>query len=183
MEKNKSDIGWKLWMQWVLANTISVALATTLTIKFSRMGSGAIGHAIMGTFGILLFGFIVGITQWFILFRFGIPAWWIPATGIGVFVFFILFSPVSLLGAAILQFPILWHRVRWSGLWILAHIPAYFLMEREYQTLYFAISSSIESPIFETRYIALMVIRFINIVITGFVLIWLLRHPKTNSIA
>jgi len=29
----------------------------------------------------------------------------------------------------------------------------------------------------------LMVIRFINIVIAGLVLIWLLRHPKTNSIA
>jgi len=74
METNKRDVGWKLWIQWVLANTISVAFATTLSIKLSRMGSGAIGHAIMGTFGIFLFGFIVGIAQWFILFHLGVPA-------------------------------------------------------------------------------------------------------------
>jgi hypothetical protein len=179
METNKRDVGWKLWAQWVLANIIGIAVATRLSIDFHNSGSGTIDHAIMGIIGIILYGFIIGIAQWLVLFRFDISAWWILATEVGILAFLMLYSSISLLGAAIVQFPILWRRVRWSGLWILAHVPAYFLITRKYQTLHYAVSSSIISPFFETRFIVLMIIGTINSVITGFVLIWLLRHPKT----
>ena len=178
MEINKRDVGWKLWAQWVLANIIGVAFATRLTTVLYDMGEDPISRAVMWTYGIILYGFIIGIVQWIVLFRFNIPVWWIPATGVGIIVFSLLYSPVALWGTVVLQTPILWRRVRWAGLWIFAHVPAYFLMERAYRTLHDAVSSSVISPFFETRFIVLIIIGTINSVITGFVLIWLLRHPK-----
>lgn len=178
MANNMRNIGWKLWVQWVLAYVIGVALATKLAMEFYNVGSGSIGHAVMGSIGAILYGLIIGVAQWLILFRFGIPAWWILATWIGSFMFY---STGSLLGAAIVQWPILWRRTQWSGLWVLAYLPTYLLLTRKINTLYFSISPLLSNSNFETSFIVSIIISGIDAIITGLVLIWLLHHPKLKN--
>jgi hypothetical protein len=177
---NAKEIGWQLWLQWLVAYILAIALATRIAFEVRSIGSGTITHAVMGVTAINLYGFIVGLVQWLVLSHYGISLWWIVATLMG-FTFLIYFTD-SLLGAATIQCFLLWRRVYGSGVWIVAHVPAYYLSSVKYHILYDMISKASSNwPVADTPFFVQIVIGSVSAVITATALVWLVRHPKLEN--
>jgi hypothetical protein len=97
MAVERSRVGWRLWLWWVLASTTGLALGFA-----GGFAAGfAIGGAISGTASQSVFGVVVGASagtmQWLVLRRqVSRAGWWVLATTLGMGVGFALVRVVTL---------------------------------------------------------------------------------------
>jgi hypothetical protein len=91
MAAERSHVGWRLWLWWVLASTTGLALG----FAGGYAAGFAIGGAISGIASQSVFGAMVGVsfgtTQWLVLRRrVSRAGWWVLATTLGMGVGFAL---------------------------------------------------------------------------------------------
>ena len=177
---NENRIEWKLWVQWVLVYVISTAIGFRIAIRLPHLIDGnSIEDALYEILGWLIYSFIVGFAQWLVLFQYGISGWWIPVTIIGVFFSFI--EDGSFLLVSVLQSLVLWRRVRWAGLWIVAHLPSFL-----YQwVLEWTINQQlpVNWSYTDRMFFSFLMGILIGAIFSGFALVWLLRYPKLKNLA
>ncbi len=65
MRIERANVGWRLWLQWVLANAVAGALA--LSVTGTMIIADSLNNAmVVGVFGMVI-GVAFGITQWLVL--------------------------------------------------------------------------------------------------------------------
>jgi hypothetical protein len=185
MEINKRDVGWKLWIQWILAYTFTYVLyqgggfLASLNVS-TVMYYGEKRYFLISLADLFMTGLITGFIQWLILRTDGISLWW--------FITGILLPIFGGIIVVILQTLILWKRVFYAGVWIVANGLTLYIHDNvsiymfNYLTKYNRLvttppllMSILSQNIFLVRYITT---GLLGGIITASVLVWLLRHPK-----
>jgi len=197
--QSHAPVGWTFWLQWVLANAVAgfvggrlgglvVAVAWAVSwIDWLR--DGAMPEAKAVFMSLPVFGALIGIAQWFVLWgRIRQSGWWVLATIVGGIVGAAVVSPVVLaigeavLGAfregmakalfgalvgtvfgasvGIMQWLVLRRQVYRAEGWVLA------------STVAWAVSGAVGTAV---------VVGIILGAFTGIPLLWLLRHPVPEA--
>ncbi len=183
MTTESNNIGWKLWIQWVLAYAFTFVLTQEYIFSYfldkADYGDIWVFDLLVLLVGAFVSGLIIGLVQWLILYPYGVSSWWIIITAIGTLPFFKL-QGFNFISSAVLQSLILRKRVFYAGLWIVANIPTPYIFHNilRYSTRY----NYLFIGRTEQKFLAIsMITGLLGGAITGSVLVWLLRHQKPTS--
>lgn len=179
--KPVSSAGWRLWLQWVLMNSVGWSggavlgwLAVTVASRF------AIGNLVEFTIFGLVLGASVGIMQWLVL-RQRVPqaSWWVLATAVGIafggavgaiFGSSMGAAVLGVISMGILQWLVLRRRVRRASWWMWVMVVG------------------LGAGLGASQFLGLPLVSLWGVVlglpvigaVTGGVLVWLLRRPVSG---
>lgn len=175
MTNENRNIGWGLWIQWVLAYAISFILAWE---QLWGAGKGSAIDAFLGRYmSYIIFGLITGFGQWLVLRRYGFSIGWVFATAIPAI---IPLNLATIIGSVFLQTIILSRHTYGAFVWILAYIPIWGLILFGGELLLIPpIRLMIKQSGYQSHTVHGIITGVIGALITGTVLVWLLRHLKT----
>lgn len=190
MEKKQTNIGWALWLQWVLATTVGwivgMALFSMLVNILSNItgdNTGVIVWSILGTIP----GSVIGMNQWIVLNLFSFSKdepggkWWVIVTifgwsislaivvglGVGERIGFTISGAVIGISVGIAQWFVLRSRVKRSEWWGLINTASWILglslIDLLDQAIGFALAGVVSGAL------------------TGACLVWLLRNPASED--
>jgi len=187
MTVERSQVGCRLWLQWILASTVGLLvgvamglfLAEVLTIPLDWKTERVVGHLIV----VGMIGAISGLTQLFVLEE-HIPraGWWILATAAAWILVWGLI-PVEIdvryifgVLTGILQWLILRRHVPRASLWVLASAVGWALG-------HISVEGALEGIKEDATAISLLLaqVSLVSSVITGGTLVWLLRQSAPES--
>ncbi len=198
MKTNQKSIGFGVWLTWVLASTLGFGVGAVLGIIILIAAQVPEGTAFPILFGII-FGAVGGLAQWLVLRR-QIPdsGLWIPFNALGLMLAiatsasmappignpFLVVAVIYGLIGGFLQWLILEKRGVSIGWWIAASLLGSFLGS----VLNGPTAAAIPWDEFGLSAKFLLSFFFLGVpfglgvgIITGGVLVWFLRHPRTES--
>lgn len=193
MTVERSRVGWRFWLLWVLASTVG-----SLAGFFVGFVVGAVVEEILPNYGSAAIaagvGAGVGILQWFVLrWRVSRSGWWVLASILGLAVAAVLGTAVALAGgdpttpwgfagvlvvggamAGLMQWFVLRRQVSRAGWWVLA------------STVGWAVSGPVLGLSAQYgMYFSPLVVSLGGGVglgaVTGLALVWLLRQPVREA--
>ncbi len=178
----RTRVGWRIWLGWVLASTAGGAVTMAVTGALVRGGSPN-ASAVAAVFGSLI-GALPGITQWLVLRR-QIPQahMWVLASAMGGIVVGVLGfamgeavgGPVggSVIGASlgIMQWLVLRRLISRAYVWVPASIVGFALGLTAGEAVGFTAGGAVGWLVGGTM------LGVVVGAITGGVLVWLLRQP------
>jgi hypothetical protein len=175
-EQPRRKPGWGFWLLWVLASTAGWAMGLSVGLAVGNAVLNAVGDAVVEAVGGAVGGAVSGVAQWLILRRQVRRAdWWILAStagwavggAVGGAVAGAVVGAVGLAVAGavigVAQWLLLRRQVRRAGWWILASAAGW------------AVGLAVADAVGEAAVLA--VIGAVSGIITGAVLVWLLRQP------
>lgn len=178
----RTRVGWRIWLGWMLACAASAAVALTVTGAMVRAGSpnAAVVWAVFGS----VIGASLGITQWLVLRR-QIPRayLWVLTSAMGGIVVGVLGFAMgeavggpfggAVIGAAlgIMQWLVLRRLVSRAYVWVLASIVGFALGLSAGEAVGFAVGGAVGWPVGGAIHGVVVG------AITGGALVWLLRQP------
>ncbi len=185
MQIERANVGWRTWLQWVLASAVSGAVTMTVTGDLVRAGS-ADAAVVVAVFGLLI-GVSLGITQWLVLRRQVPRAYrWVLASALGGMVVGVLGLAMgeavggpfggSVIGAALgsMQWLVLRRSISRAYVWVLASIVGFALGLTAGEASGFAVEGS------AGWLVGGSVQGVVVGAITGSALVWLLRQPVSE---
>jgi hypothetical protein len=120
MKTKNKNFGLKMIVLWALAYIPIYKIGGYVAeyiINFMGKDAWIITYPVAG----MAMGLVIGLLQWLLLFRFGVPFWWVVASVIAGLLMLFSFGYNFIVIAIFQSFVLYWY-FSGSGLWILAHI-------------------------------------------------------------
>ena len=175
------DVGWRLWLWWVLASVVGwgvggVVLGPVFGVVEPAFGL-LVGGAAVGAIG----GAVLGVLQWLVLRRqLARAGWWIVASTVGWAVGGAAFGLVGGAVAGFLQWLVLRRRLARAGWWIAASTVGWAI--GPVIVLFGGVIGELDATLIVLLVAVLWGIGgLVGGVITGAVLVWLLRQRVVDS--
>ncbi len=193
MKDKRSQVGWGLWLQWVVASTVGMLLGFIVGFPLSFLVMDIVGERLGQSFGGIVIGIGVGVLQWLVLRRrISGVGWWVLTSAAGGLIIPVAFEGLSeslsfgalmsftgvvAMGGAVagtLQWLVLRGQVSRAGWWVLASTVGWGLVG--------AVLGAFPWGVGDTdALVALAVTGAVLGAVTGGALVWLLRQPVPEA--